>query len=116
MDMHAGFMDDICANPDDDTPRLVYADWLEQNGHTERAEFIRMQIAAYRLPKGDPTRRGMEERASELLSRNRGKWFEEPAWTRCEYERGFPSRLTVGYSRLIEMGGVPRQPFRSVVL
>jgi uncharacterized protein (TIGR02996 family) len=31
--------------PDDDAPRLVYADWLEENGQAERAAFIRHQIA-----------------------------------------------------------------------
>lgn len=30
--------------PDDDFHRLVYADWLEENGQEERAEFIRVQI------------------------------------------------------------------------
>ncbi len=29
--------------PDDDAPRLVYADFLEENGEDERAEFIRVQ-------------------------------------------------------------------------
>jgi uncharacterized protein (TIGR02996 family) len=33
----------IIANPDDDLPRLVYADWLEEHGRPERAEFIRVQ-------------------------------------------------------------------------
>lgn len=33
----------ILANPDEDTPRLVYADWLQENGQDERAEFIRVQ-------------------------------------------------------------------------
>ena len=33
----------ILANPDDDLPRLVYADWLEEHGESERAEFIRVQ-------------------------------------------------------------------------
>lgn len=33
----------IIANPDEDTPRLVYADWLQENGQEERAEFIRSQ-------------------------------------------------------------------------
>ena len=22
----------VCENPDDDTPRLVFADWLDENG------------------------------------------------------------------------------------
>lgn len=35
----------ILANPGEDTPRLVYADWIEENfGHHPRAEFIRVQI------------------------------------------------------------------------
>src|SRR5215468_4094431 len=34
----------ILANPLDDTPRLVYADWLQEHGEEERAEFIRVQI------------------------------------------------------------------------
>lgn len=33
----------ICSHPDDDTPRLVYADWLDENGRAEVAELIRVQ-------------------------------------------------------------------------
>ena len=35
------FLAAIIESPDDDGPRLVYADWLEENGHPERAEFLR---------------------------------------------------------------------------
>src|ERR687883_596011 len=45
-----GFLDDIVANIDDDTPRLVYADWLVENGQEERAELIRVQVERARLP------------------------------------------------------------------
>ena len=34
----------IRAAPDDDAPRLIYADWLDEHGQPERAEFIRVQI------------------------------------------------------------------------
>jgi uncharacterized protein (TIGR02996 family) len=34
----------ILANPDQDTLRLVLADWLDENGEAERAAFIRFQI------------------------------------------------------------------------
>ena len=34
----------VCENPDDDLPRLVFADWCDENGEPERAEFIRTQI------------------------------------------------------------------------
>ena len=34
----------VLANPADDLPRLVYADWLEENGEPERAELIRHAV------------------------------------------------------------------------
>jgi uncharacterized protein (TIGR02996 family) len=43
------FLEAICETPDDDTPRLVYADWLEENGDSDRAEFIRVQCELARL-------------------------------------------------------------------
>lgn len=39
----------VRADPDDDTPRLVYADWLDDHDRPERAEFIREQIELARL-------------------------------------------------------------------
>jgi uncharacterized protein (TIGR02996 family) len=39
----------VLPNPDDDAPRLVYADWLEERGRAEDAEFIRVQIEFDRL-------------------------------------------------------------------
>lgn len=41
------FIRAICESPADDTPRLIFADWLEEQGNKEdrdRAEFIRVQI------------------------------------------------------------------------
>lgn len=35
----------VCANPADDTARLVYADWMQENGQEERGEFVRVQVA-----------------------------------------------------------------------
>jgi uncharacterized protein (TIGR02996 family) len=40
----ATFVSQICENPDDDTVRLVYADWLDENGDPDRAAFIRVQV------------------------------------------------------------------------
>lgn len=39
----AGFLRAIVENPHDDVARLVYADWLDDHGQEERAEFIRVQ-------------------------------------------------------------------------
>lgn len=45
MNERQAFIDHILANPEDDTCRLVFADWLEEHHESERAEFIRVQIA-----------------------------------------------------------------------
>ncbi len=44
------FLADIVAHPDDDAPRLIYADYLDDQGQPERAEFIRVQCALARWP------------------------------------------------------------------
>src|SRR5579884_3069679 len=55
MDDHA-FLDRIISNPEDDTPRLIYADWLDEHGFGERAEFIRVQCQLAQKAKYDPAR------------------------------------------------------------
>lgn len=35
---------DILENPEDDAPRLIFADYIDERGEPERAEFIRVQI------------------------------------------------------------------------
>lgn len=40
----------IVANPDDDNVRLVFADWLQENGDEVRGEFVRVQVELARLP------------------------------------------------------------------
>src|SRR5689334_12540997 len=37
-------LEHIRLEPEDDTLRLVYADWLEENADADRAEFIRLQV------------------------------------------------------------------------
>jgi len=41
----------ILAFPDEDTPRLIYADWLQEHGQEERAEFVRVQCELAKLPE-----------------------------------------------------------------
>lgn len=38
------FLLDICKEPEENDVRLIYADWLEENGYEIRAKFIRRQI------------------------------------------------------------------------
>lgn len=39
------FLTAICANPADDTARLVYADWLQENGREPLARWVRARVA-----------------------------------------------------------------------
>jgi uncharacterized protein (TIGR02996 family) len=52
MNEREAFLLAICENPDDDTPRLVFADWLQEHGDEARAEFIRVQIELARKEYG----------------------------------------------------------------
>jgi uncharacterized protein (TIGR02996 family) len=47
MDDHTAFLHAIRADLHDDSPRLVYADWLEERGD-QRAEYLRVQISLAR--------------------------------------------------------------------
>jgi uncharacterized protein (TIGR02996 family) len=60
----------ILAAPDDDTPRLVYADWLDENGHPERAEFIRVQVALAHTPT-----LALRSRETTLLALHEAAWL-----------------------------------------
>src|SRR5262249_19683904 len=66
----------IRRRPDDDLVRLVYADWLDDNGDPARAEFIRVQIEAERQPAWSAECRRAKARADELLGEHHPRWTE----------------------------------------
>jgi len=92
----------VCDNPDDDTPRLVFADWLQEHGEEERAEFIRVQIE---LARG-AVKSDLQEREKALLAAHGESWseplrtlglelvnYQKPkprSINGIEYRRGFP--------------------------
>lgn len=91
----------VLAAPDDDLPRLVYADWLDEHGEGERAEFIRIQCAWNTRPlcpndKAHSTdecawcseTRRMAEREQELFDLHSKDWFT------IEHTSLFPPRLS----------------------
>jgi uncharacterized protein (TIGR02996 family) len=84
-----GLLQTIIDTPHDDAPRLVYADWLDDHGQSERAEFIRVQIELERLPGGDPRRPALEKRERQILRAHGKKWQQEIS----------PARRHVGTSR-----------------
>ena len=65
--MRDAFLQDIRENSEDDAPRLVFADWLDDNGDPQRAEFIRVQCALARMSDDDPRRDEFGAREEELL-------------------------------------------------
>lgn len=44
----------ICADPDEDTPRLVFADYVEENGEAAFGAFIRAQVELANTPPWEP--------------------------------------------------------------
>lgn len=97
----------IATAPDDDTYRLIYTDWLEENGRSEEAEFIRLGCALAAHRPDHPDYPDWEQRHEELtlwLSRYRprtppsglskrlllnpdGSWWQPS-------DRGFPRVLS----------------------
>src|SRR5262245_17812978 len=80
------FLAAIRAAPADDAPRLVYADWLDDHGQPERAEFIRVQCELAR--RDDPALRARE---AELLARHHDDFAGPLAapHLRFQFQRGF---------------------------
>jgi uncharacterized protein (TIGR02996 family) len=76
----------IRAAPDDDAPRLVYADWLDEHGDGARAEFIRVQCELARRESAD-----LRARESALLDRHHDSFAGRLArpWIRYRFRRGF---------------------------
>jgi uncharacterized protein (TIGR02996 family) len=87
------FLSDIRASPDDDGVRLIYADWLQENGQPQRAEFIRVQIELARLADDDPRREALADRQDELLAAHGDDWrsvFMHHPWPEhARFCRGF---------------------------
>jgi uncharacterized protein (TIGR02996 family) len=94
------FLQAIIEEPEDDTPRLVYADWLDEHGKADRAEFIRVQCELAKLPGDSPRRRALEEREQALLKAHRDAWLTEVAgWARqgAVFRRGFITEVSSPY-------------------
>src|SRR5262245_51649996 len=101
MSDHDALLAAICDQPDEDTPRLALADWLEENNQPERAAFIRAQIELARTPTWEPF-------AVAIRWRNRD-WFTgrpfrdtlppiddyQVEWPEDAFWRGLPWRLNI---------------------
>jgi uncharacterized protein (TIGR02996 family) len=118
----------IRANPADETPRLVYADWLQEHGDEARAEFIRVQCELGKLPydrrKQRKRRAELEAKESALLAAHKRHWVEELRaaveapergagfdWTaRLQFGRGFLAALYLNLSSAARLVGSGHEP------
>jgi uncharacterized protein (TIGR02996 family) len=87
----------------DDTPRLVYADWLEEHGdpaQVARGEFIRVQCEPAGLAIDEPRYAALKAREKELWATWKTAWRaaikgEAKRWP---FQRGFPHPNDLGTS------------------
>jgi uncharacterized protein (TIGR02996 family) len=103
----------VASAPDDDLPRLVYADWLEEHGRPDRAEFIRLQIAEL-TAESWAVRSECRTAAKRLLDNHHEAWFRElPRWVRqwyadgsnrVQYRRGFVEEVVTIGSHFLRFG------------
>jgi uncharacterized protein (TIGR02996 family) len=112
LSQHESFLRSIFDAPDDDTPRLVYADFLQENSQADRAEFIRWQCGRGdrpdRLPAGFGSGAGYE-RGFKVLGGDVVLplgWLSDPAALRDDLVHGTPERfglkrLSVGDGRIV---------------
>jgi uncharacterized protein (TIGR02996 family) len=95
------FLRAIFDSPDDDTPRLVYADFLDENDDSDRATYIRYDCELAKLDDTDTRRQIIQEEISLLLMKCRssqsvdsGGTVEEEhinwPWMDNQTVRGFP--------------------------
>jgi len=110
-----GLLAAILAEPDNDEPRLVYADWLDDHGDHARAAFIRLECALHGMltPAGgapevweQPRFRALRSRATELWSAHAERWYPglERYAKEVETERGFPHHVALPVRQFLSHG------------
>ena len=99
------FLEEIRSDPEDIIPRLVYADWLEENGDAQ-AELIRVQCELDSLPvDAMAEREELRKREQELLKEYQAEWVEplkKLDVRGIEIKRGFVEGIRVDAEVFIE--------------
>jgi uncharacterized protein (TIGR02996 family) len=113
----------VLSKPDDDAPRLVFADYLSTSGDP-RGEFIQLQctlgnIAGY-TPR-EPTRtvenaEALVKRCETLLKHSRGQWLDGLKLATVSWSRGFPMKGTAEALDFITNERFDRVPLEAISL
>jgi uncharacterized protein (TIGR02996 family) len=107
MDQQQAFVQAIDEAPADDAPRLIFADWLDEHGQPDRAEFIRVQCELERLWAGDKRAAELRRRSLALLAEHETRWLGEWAdlLVRWTFRRGFLDSVVVTPGPFLNHGG-----------
>lgn len=77
MNTAAALLAAIREQPDDDLPRLAYADWCEENGDAARARLIRVQCAMAKTDLFEPEYQQLRREDQELRLAHEMRWRHE---------------------------------------
>ncbi|MCH8150052.1 MAG: TIGR02996 domain-containing protein [Planctomycetes bacterium] len=91
----------VLAKPDDDKPRLAYADWCDAR-KDPRGEFIRLQLKAAKLGRRNGAPYRVE--ATALASKNRTRWARGVIMyvDELEFHRGFVEHVETSAERFLD--------------
>ena len=96
MNQEKALFQAILNSPDDDTPRLTYADWLDENGDKAHAKFIRALCLLEYASISEDERARLDRKTSKWIKNDSWKWIEKirarVAYS-CSFHRGFFDRL-----------------------
>jgi uncharacterized protein (TIGR02996 family) len=128
------FVHAILHDPEDDTPRLAFSDWLEEHGRASHAELIRVQCELARLPKR--SRQPKETARREKLAAREKALLQQPeffpTWSvgiptpqydsfkrgldapKLKYERGFIAAIRVFDGELMAPEW-PQSPWHTLI-
>jgi uncharacterized protein (TIGR02996 family) len=97
MAEHDAFLRAIAESPDDNGPRLIFADWLTENDDPDRAEFVRTQCELASAKVSGKRREALRHRERELLETHREAWCGEfgVAVEDVSFERGLIAGVRV---------------------
>lgn len=103
MSERDSFIAEIMGNPDDAAARLVYSDWLTEQGDP-RGEFIQLQIQRQSLTHGSSAARRLRSRGLELLREHENEWIGEISnlVERFEFRRGFVSHVKLSMQKFLK--------------
>src|SRR5262245_13284166 len=80
------FLKAISEGPEDDGVRLVYADWLEEHGHPERGELIRVCQAMRQVPIFSDEYWRLKARRNELRPGCPADWLAATGYDSSRYD------------------------------